>query len=93
MKNILMDICLVLLILVIGSQIMDPYVRAQQEIKTQLEAFNEDVTEKEVISTPYRLTKDPQQNKVSDMVEEVSDISREGIKLFVEFFSKTFIGF
>ena len=93
MKNLLVDICLVLLILVIGSQIMDPYTRKEQEIKAQLEIFNEDVNKNEIVSSPYVFTKDPQQNKVSHMVEEVSDFSRESIIVFVEFFSKTLSGF
>lgn len=93
MKNILFDICLVILILIIGDHLFNPYTIEQEELKQQIETLNQDVSNQEEMDEKYRFTKDAGQNNVSHFVEEVSDVSREGIKVVVEFLAKGFNGF
>lgn len=92
MKNILMDICLVLLILMIGSQILDTNASKQQILNQNIQTFEKDVVSGE-IREYYTLAKETEPNKVSQFVEGLSDFSREGIKVLVEAFAILFNGF
>lgn len=92
MKNILLDICLVLLILLIGTNILTPSNLSQQQFSNEMSAFSQDVSSG-VIEERYHVSKDPYPNKVSQIVEEVSDVSRDSIRVIVESFSKALFGF
>lgn len=92
MKNLLLDICLVLLILLIGSNILNPQTLNQETFNTNIENFNEDV-KTSMLDSHYQLSKDPYPNRVSEFVEGVSDLSRDGIRVVVETFVKAFHGF
>lgn len=92
MKNIMIDICLVLLILLIGQHIMDRDTRIEDQLSWQMESFESDVASGEM-ETYYRLAKDPVENEVSQFVSEVSDFSREGVRVIVDALSRAFSGF
>lgn len=82
MKNIFLDFCLVLLIIFIGQQIFNPTTINAQEFDRQLESFNEDV-KNEDIADQYYLTKEIEPNKTSQMIQSISDISRESVRVVV----------
>lgn len=92
MKNILLDICLVLLILIMGNQFLNKEQLHQEDLKSSLEMFEKDV-DVGLVEEHYRLAKDPKQNNVSRFVEEISDFSRDGVRMMVEVFASALDGF
>lgn len=87
MKNVLLDICLALLILLLGQSIFDENRLDQDLLEQQIAAFNDDV-EKGTLEEHYRLAKETEPNKVSRWVEEISDLSRDGIRVAVDAISE-----
>lgn len=92
MKNILLDICLVLLILMIGTNFLNPTNLSEQQFSNEMREFSQDVSNG-VIDDNYHVSKDPYPNKVSQVVKEVSDVSRDSIKVIVETIAKALFGF
>lgn len=89
MKNIFLDFCLVLLIIFIGQQIFNPITIKNQAIEQQLVSFNEDI-KKEKMADKYYLAKEIKPNKTSEMIESISDISRESVRVVVDAIANIF---
>lgn len=92
MKNVLMDICLVLLILMIGSQIFDTKSAKQETLIQNVAQFEDDVVSGD-IKERYTLSQETTPNKVSIFIEEVSDFSRKSVKVVVDAFATILEGF
>lgn len=87
MKNILLDFCLVLLVLMLAGQFLNPdYLKTEQQ-KSALDRFNQDVRQGQTLQSSYLSSRVDEENQVSQFVGEVSDLSRQAISNTVYFFS------
>ncbi|CVH76834.1 hypothetical protein BN3662_01823 [Clostridiales bacterium CHKCI006] len=87
MKNILLDFCLVLLVLMLAGQFLNPdYLKTEQQ-KSALDSFNQDVRQGQTLQSSYLSSRVDEENQVSQFVGEVSDLSRQAISNTVYFFS------
>ena len=87
MKNILLDFCLVLLVLMLAGKFLNPdYLKTEQQ-KSALDSFNQDVRQGQTLQSSYLSSRVDEENQVSQFVGEVSDLSRQAISNTVYFFS------
>ena len=87
MKNILLDFCLVLLVLMLAGQFLNPdYLKTEQQ-KSALDSFNQDVRQGQTLQSSYLSSRVDEENQVSQFVGEVSDLSRQATSNTVYLFS------
>lgn len=87
MKNILIDFCLVLLVLMIAGQCLNmDYLKTEQR-KNAIETFNQDVYKGNTLQSSYVSAQVDEENQVSQFVGEMSNLSRQAISSSVYFFS------
>ena len=88
MKNFLIDLCLVGLLLFMINGLFGDYGIQKAVFDKNITQFEEDVKEQKPITTDYGTTNDNEENTLSLVVKQISEVCIKVIETLVHFYSK-----
>lgn len=83
MKNFLIDLCLVGLLLFMINGLFGDYGVQKAVFNQNIEQFEEDVKEEKLITSDYGTTDDGEENTLSLVVKQISDVCIKIIETLV----------
>ena len=91
-RNLLIDICIVLLILLMGTQLFDRQQIHESITQKEITQFENQLSQGDTVSTNH-VSAETNPNETSLFIQSLSDVSREGMRIFVEMMAGLFRGF
>ena len=83
MKNFLIDLCLVGLLLFMINGVLGNFGIQKAMFEQNIEQFEEDIKEKQMVVTDYGITNDNDENALSLVIKQISNVCIKVIEILV----------